>query len=99
MIKLKIVKKNKQKYILSDIFNNEFIVYLDFIGIDVIPKEGNYICMHEELLNSGYEGYSNNYTFGDINSKYGKSDIKENDIDSMLLICDDKQIKLKRLYG
>lgn len=55
--------------------------------------------MNKELLNSKYEGYSTIYTFGDLKSKYGKTNISLDDIDVIKVILDKTEIYLKRLYG
>ena len=55
--------------------------------------------MSEELLKKNYEGYNTNYTFGGLDSIYGKKDIELTDIDVIKLVIDKKEIYLKRLYG
>lgn len=55
--------------------------------------------MSEELLYENYEGYSTSYTFGNMDSKYGKKNVSENDIDVIKIVVDKKEIYLKRLYG
>ena len=62
-------------------------------------KVGNFINISAELLNPRYAGYSTNYTFGSLESKYGKDKIKLNDIDVIKIETEDKEIYLKRLYG
>lgn len=62
-------------------------------------RNGDYICIAEELLNPKYEGYSTSYTFGSLESIYGKENILINDIDIIKVIIDEKEIYLKRLYG
>lgn len=53
-------------------------------------KVGDYINFSAELLNPRYAGYSTSYTFGSLESKYGKDKIKLNDIDIIKIETDDK---------
>lgn len=99
MMKLRIVEKNNYLYNLEDEVNNKYIINFEFLDIGNNPDVGNYICMNEELLNPKYDGYSTFYTFGSLDSQYGKKDIKLNDIDVVKLVMDEKEIYLKRLYG
>lgn len=55
--------------------------------------------MSEELLNPKYEGFSNIYTFGSLESKYGKENISITDIDVIKVAINKLEIYLKRLYG
>ena len=48
--------------------------------------------MNEELLKKNYEGYNTNYTFGGLDSIYGKKDIELTDIDVIKLVIDKKEI-------
>jgi hypothetical protein len=63
------------------------------------PKVEDVIYINKELLNPKYDGYSTSYTFGNLNSEYGKKDIAMDDIDVIKYVCNDKEIFLKRLYG
>ena len=99
MMKLRIVEKNDYLYNLEDEINNKYVMSLDFLDIGNSPKVDNYICMNEELLNPKYDGYSTFYTFGSLDSQYGKNDIELDDIDVIKLVMDEKEIYLKRLYG
>ena len=58
MIKLEIVDKNNYEYTLKDERDNNYILNLDFFDIEEKPKNGDYIYINKELLNSKYEGYS-----------------------------------------
>ena len=55
--------------------------------------------MNYELLNPNYEGYSPNYTFGNLDNKYGRANLPLDDIDVIRVVQEDKEIYLKRLYG
>ena len=99
MIKLKIVNKDNYMFSLKDDKDNRYEFNIEFFDIEVEPKIGDYISIATELLNPKYAGYSTNYTFGSIESKYGKDKIQLNDIDVIKLETEDKEIYLKRLYG
>lgn len=99
MIKLKIVEKNGYTYKLKDEKEKEYNMILEFLDIDKIPQEGDYIFIAEMLLNPSYNGYSTRYTFGNLNSIYGKNKIFLDNIDIIMIMIEDKEIYLKRLYG
>jgi hypothetical protein len=99
MMELKIVNIDGYKYNLEDKEKHKYVISLDFCDLAEKPKIGNYIFLNKELLDSKYEGYSTSYTFGNLESKYGKENISINDIDVVKVIIDKKEIYLKRLYG
>ncbi len=99
MIRLKIVNIDGYKYNLEDRNRRNFIIVLDFFEVEKKPQVGNYIYINKELLDSKYEGYSTSYTFGSLESKYGKENISINDIDVVKVVIDKMEIYLKRLYG
>lgn len=99
MIKLEIVDKNNYEYTLKDERDNNYILNLDFFDIEEKPKNGDYIYINKELLNSKYEGYSTSYTFGSLENKYGRENILIDDIDVIKVVIDNMEIYLKRLYG
>ena len=99
MIKLQIVNRNDYEYHLKDEHGHDYIFIIDFFDIDEKPKNGDFIYINSELLNPKYEGYSTNYTFGNLESKYGKENISIDDIDVIKIITDNTEIYLKRLYG
>lgn len=101
MIKLEILEKSNYIFKFKDDKNNIYSLNLEFFDIEEEPKVGDYIYMSAELLNQKYAGYSTNYTFGDLDSKYGKENLSLNDIDVIKLEIKDsnKEIYLKRLYG
>ena len=99
MIKLEIVDKNNYEYTLKDERDNNYILNLDFFDIEEKPKNGDYIYINTELLNSKYEGFSTSYTFGSLENKYGRENILIDDIDVIKVVIDNMEIYLKRLYG
>lgn len=99
MIKLEIEKIEGYIYTLKDETGKVYSLNLDFFEIEENIKIGDFIFFNEELLNKKYDGYSTSYTFGNLENKYGKSNILIDDIDVIRLITDDKEIYLKRLYG
>ena len=99
MIELEIVGIDDYEYKLKDENENNYILNLEFLDIKEKLKIGNYLYVNEELLNTNYDGYSTSYTFGNIESKYGKENISKDDIDVVKIVVDNKEIYLKRLYG
>ena len=99
MKKLKITKKEDYKYFLEDEIGNKYDFNMSFLDIAEEIGIGDYIVFSDELLNPKYEGYSKMYTFGDLESKYGKNNISLTDIDVIKVVTKDKEIYLKRLYG
>ncbi len=99
MVKLEIIDKNDYIFRLKD--NNEklYILNLEILDVEEEINVGDYISISAELLNPRYAGYSTSYTFGSLESKYGKDKIKLNDIDVIKIEIEDKEIYLKRLYG
>ncbi len=99
MIKLEIDNIDKYIYKLKDEKNNKYNLNLEFFDIEENPKVGDYIYISAELLNPKLEGYSTNYTFGNLKNKYGKENITLNDIDVIKIATNGLEIYLKRLYG
>lgn len=99
MVKLEIVKNNNYEYILKDECGGIYDLSIGFWDIEYKPQIGDYIYMNEELLNPRYSGYSTGYTFGDLNSQYGKVITEKEDIDVIKIENDKIEIYLKRLYG
>ena len=99
MKKLKIIKKDNYIYTLEDKENNQYTLNIEFQDIDTIPSINNYIYMSEELLDKNYEEYSTMYTFGPLDSSYGRKIKDENNPDIIRIDIQDKSIYLKRLYG
>ena len=99
MVKLKINNISNYDYELEDTKENKYTLNIEFLDIEEKPKVGDYISISEELLNPRYEEYSTNYTFGSMDSEYGKDNLSPLDIDVIKLEIDKKEILLKRLYG
>jgi hypothetical protein len=99
VVKLRIVEIEGYEYELLDINNQRYKFNLEFIDIFEQPKVDDFIVMDECLLNPRYAGYSTSYTFGPMDSKYGKENVTQADPDFVVLIVDDEEIVLKRLYG
>lgn len=99
MIKLEIINKNDYEYKVKDESGKTYILNLEFFDIQELPKEKDYIYISEELLDNKYDGYSTSYTFGGLDSIYGKENIEMNDVDVIKLVIDRNEIYLKRIYG
>lgn len=98
MVKLQILRNENHKYILQDKNGKKYIVYFNFYDVDK-PESGDYIYIHEELLNPKHEYYSTHYIFGDLKNKYGRNMENIEDIDIIKLKKYNLEIYLKRLYG
>ena len=99
MIKLKIVNIKSNTYNLIDKNNNKYSLNLEFVNFEEKPEINDYIFICEKLLDKNYEGYCGFYSFGPLNMDYGKENVLPSDIDSLIIIKNDKKICLKRLYG
>lgn len=64
------------------------------------PQIGDKICMHENLLNPKSTSYSGFYSFGEIDSVYGRN-LKTLEAEEKLgvITIDNKQLGFKRIYG
>jgi len=99
MIKLQVIDNNNWQYNLIDENGRKYNICLNFCDIESQPESGDIIYISEKLLNAKYEGYSTSYTFGDLESIYGKEKIQIDDIDIVKLVIGKREIYLKRLYG
>lgn len=99
MVSLKIQNINKNLYQLKDIDERVYELTLKFLDIDVAINIDDVIYMDEHLLSKNYEGYSTFYTFGSLESVYGKANISLDDIDVIELCSGGRTFYLKRLYG
>ncbi len=95
----KIEEKDEYLYRLRSDKGEIVTLGLNFLDIDVEPKEKDYIYINAELVNPKYEGYSTFYTFGDMKSIEGRDNLELDDVDVIKLIISGKEIYLKRLYG
>ena len=99
IVKLRIVEINGYNYELLDQSGERYKLNLEFIDVFDQPKEDDFIVMDECLLNPRHEKYSHSYTFGPLDSVYGKENVTQADPDFISIIVDDEEISLKRLYG
>ena len=98
MIRLTIVNKNDYEYGLVDEKGQNYNLNLEFLDVEKELEKEDYLYMNSELLNKKYEGYSRSYTFGSLESKYGKKNLAMDDIDVIKVVIDKEEIFLKRLY-
>ena len=99
MIKLKIMNIDNYIYTLTDEKGKKYSLNLDFIDLKNNPTIGDYIMFAEDLLNPKYDGASTTYTFGKLDSMYGRDIQSTQDVDVIKVITKDLEIYLKRLYG
>ena len=99
VLRLIIKEINGYEYIFEDESNNEYKFNLEFLDLEKPLQIKNEIEINKELLNPKYDGYSTNYTFGSLDSVYGRNNLSLDDIDIIKVITDEKEIYLKRLYG
>ena len=99
MKKIKIIKKDKYIYTLKDNNNKQYTLNLEFIDIDTMPDKNDYIYISEKLLDKNYKEYSNMYTFGPLDSSYGRIIDNENNPDIIRIDIGKNSIYLKRFYG
>ena len=76
-----------------------YFISFKIINLSFKLKIGDLIKFNNKLLNSEWEGYSDEYYFGPIDSIFGKQIFSENDFDLLEIKRNGKIIKLKRLYG
>lgn len=93
--KLIIEKIEGIKYSLIDDKNVKYNLTLEFHDLENPIKEKNIIYINEETLKNPNTLYS----FGSLSSKYGKVVTPKDYEDLLILIVDNKEIYLKRLYG
>ena len=97
---LKVSDKKDRIYTLESVNSyKKYKFLLNFYDLAEDVKVGNLIEMSEDLLNPNYEGYSKEYFFDSLNSKYGREIKTEQDVDLIKLITDKSLIMLKRVYG
>ena len=86
-------------YKLMDNKGFEYILNLEFIGLDKKLNINDSIEISMELLNHRSNSYSSFYTFGNLDDITGRKDISLNDNDIIKLVIDNQEIYMKRLYG
>ncbi len=97
-LKVTQIKDNSEYVLLNEKTNLTYSFILEFQGIEP-PHYGDILLFHSDLLNSKSECYSHFYSFGAIDSPYGRD--KKN-IDPRELIglhTKENNIILKRIYG
>jgi len=101
MKKLKIVEINDVNYTLIDDEEKTYNLVIDFLDIQRLPKENDIIIINEKLLDKKYEDYCFMYTFGNLDSKYGRNKDTLEEVETLRIIYkdDNKEVMLKRLYG
>lgn len=101
MKKLKIVEINDANYTLIDDEEKTYNLVIDFLDIERLPKENDIIIINEKLLDKKYEDYCFMYTFGNLDSKYGRNKEILQEAEKMRIVYkdDNKEVLLKRLYG
>lgn len=99
MKKLEIIEINDYEYHLKDDNNKIYIINIEFQDIDIKPNINDYIYISEKLLDKNYKEYSKSYTFGNIDSIYGRKIEEDNDVDIIAISINNKKTYMKRLYG
>ena len=99
MVRLKIMGKDGNNYVLEDNQNNKYELGFEFYDIDEGPKENDYINISAELLNPRYKEYTTYFYFGGLENTCGRKEVNLNDIDIIKIEMNNKEIYLKRLYG
>ena len=79
--------------------SKEYTFVMQFLDDKYSPKIGDEFYIHESLLNPSYEDYNEMYTFGDLDSKYGRAIKDENDVNLISIVQNKKRYDLKRVYG
>ena len=100
MVTLKVTQVRKfNEYVLHDEKTNfTYNFVLEFQDVDA-PKYGDVLLFNEDLLNPQSECYSHSYSFGAIDSPYGKSKAKIDPKELIGLHTTKDNIILKRIYG
>ena len=99
VVKLRIVEIDGYSYELLDSNHQRYKFNIEFVDVFNQPKENDFLVMEDCLLNPRYSGYNTSYTFGPIDSEYGKENVTQADPDFVVAIVDGEEIVLKRLYG
>lgn len=100
MAVLKIVAQNGVNYTLqNEKSKQKYQFILTFFDVEESIKVNDLLIIHKDLINEKYEGYSKSYSFGALESKYGKKVDGIQDIDCIAIKTENKTIYLKRLYG
>ena len=99
MNKLRIVNIDNYNYLLEDENGKEYNLFIELMNTNIVLKKGMILYIHSELLDKNYKEYSNMYTFGSLGSNYSRSLDKENYVDIIVVINNNKKEYLQRYYG
>lgn len=94
MIKLRIDKVDGYNYYLKDAKDFEYMLNIEFYGLNYKPSCNDYIFINEKILKE-----NNSFNFGLLDNKYGKEINSSNDSDILILVTENKKIYMKRIYG
>lgn len=97
-MKLKIEKIDDNMFVLISENGEIYNLKLKFYDLTNEPNIGDFIYINENLLDPKYKEYSRSYYFGPLNEPYGR-DVKEGDIDFLIVEINGNKINLKRFYG
>ena len=96
MKKLIVSKIDDYQYVLKETANDKIYRYsLEFYNLDKKLKIGDYIFVHDELL----QERNQLLCFDTLNSKYGRKINSSFDKDLIVLMINNEKIYLKRVYG
>lgn len=95
MKKFTITNIDNYKYTLSDDKDNTFKLNLEFLDIDYSLQVNDILYLSNTIVNNS----KSFYTFGPLNSKYGKTLSPENADDILIIDNHESKIYVKRLYG
>ena len=95
MKKFIITNINNYKYTLSDDKEKTFELNLEFLDVDYKLQVNDMLYISNNIANNP----KNFYTFGPLNSKYGKTLSPENADDILIIDNHKSKIYVKRLYG
>ena len=95
MKKFIITNIDNYKYTLLDDKGNTFKLNLEFLDIDYSLQINDTLYLSSTIANNP----KNFYTFGPLNSKYGKPLSPENAEDILIIDNHKSKIYVKRLYG
>lgn len=101
MKKVVIKEINNHIYTLIDEEKKEYIFNIEFIDIEEPLQPEDIIYIDESLLIKENAEYSYFYSFGNLNSKYGRKIVIADDKDLIRIEKknQNKKYTLKRLYG
>ncbi len=99
MKKLIVEKKDFCNYVLKDEQGITYRLFIELMNTDLTLDINDTIYIHDELLDKNYKEYSTMYTFGSLGTKYSRELKKENYIDIIVVIKNNKKNYLQRYYG